>query len=106
MTPAEVITALAALAASIGAVAIAYLSYKAKVLSQNAESNARKAEKTAGENQATLIRIDNAIFEVGQRVDGRLSELLDAAKTQGVTDSALARAEGVAAGEKKQRDRE
>jgi len=59
---------------------------------------ARKGRKIANEVDAKIVRIGEDVYEIGRRVDGRLSELLAAEKGQ-------ARAEGVAAGEQSQRDR-
>jgi hypothetical protein len=95
----ETITALATLVAAIGAILIAYLSYKAKLLAQ-------KASDVAVENQSQLIRVGNDVYEIGKRVDGRLTELLDATRAQGVSEATLARAEGLAAGKQEREHRE
>jgi hypothetical protein len=61
---------------------------------------ARKAGKAARviEDMApAIIATQDGVFEVGQRIDGRLSELLE-------TTRALSRAEGKAEGEQAQRD--
>ena len=81
---AETITAIAALVAAIGGIVAAILAHRAKATAEAAE----KAVVAVGDN----------VFELGKRMDGPLSELLS-------TTRALARAEGVAAGEQAQRDR-
>jgi hypothetical protein len=78
------ITAVAALVAAIGGIVAAVLSYRAR----------RRVEDV----EALVINIDGEVREVGRRIDGRLSKLLE-------TTGALARAEGVAQGEQAQRDR-
>jgi hypothetical protein len=98
LTP-DLITALTGLASAVGAVAIAYLSYKAR-------KDAAAARKAAVQSQDALVVIEGQIFALGMNVDGRLTQLLATAKAQGVAETALARAEGVTAGEKAQRDRE
>jgi hypothetical protein len=79
-----ILTALGALVTACGAVYAAI--------------QARKGRKIANEVDAKIVRIGEDVYEIGRRVDGRLSELLAAEKGQ-------ARAEGVAAGEQSQRDR-
>lgn len=82
---APVITALAALVAAVGGVVAAILA-----------SRAKKRVDTAA---ADLVLVGDEVRKLGDRMDGPLSELL-------VTTRKLARAEGVAAGEQAQRDRE
>lgn len=81
---ASVITAIAALVAACGGILAAVLAYRA-----------RRGVEVATE---ALTIIEGEVREVGERIDGRLSELLK-------SSSALARAEGVAQGEQSQRDR-
>jgi hypothetical protein len=80
----SVVTALAALIAAFGGIFAAVLAYRAR--------------QAARENSAEIIAVNGEVREVGERIDGRLSELLR-------SSNALARAEGVAAGEQSQRDR-
>lgn len=93
------ITALASLVAAFGVILGAYWAYRAK-------DRAAAAARIASESQNEIIRVGTDVYELGKRVDGRLTELLDAAAAKGVTDAALARAEGKAEGEQKQRDRQ
>ena len=86
------ITAIGAVVAAVGVILTAWWAYRAKT---------QASEATA---QITVVGKD--VYELGKRVDGRLTELLDAAAAKGVTDAALARAEGQAEGEQKQRDRQ
>lgn len=81
---ASIITALAALVAAAGGILAAVLAYRA-----------RRGVEDATE---ALTVIEGEVREVGERIDGRLTELLK-------STSALARAEGVAQGEQSQRDR-
>lgn len=80
----ELITAIAALVAAIGGIVAAFLAYRAR----------RKVEDI----DARVIIIDSEVREVGKRIDGRLTQLLE-------SSTKLARAEGVAVGEQSQRDR-
>ena len=82
--PASIITAVAALVAAFGGIIAAILAHRA-----------REASKA---NSAEIIAVNGEVHEVGERIDGRLSELLR-------STAALARAEGVAAGDQSQRDR-
>lgn len=79
-----VITAVAALVAACGGIIAAVLAHRAR----------RGVEDAS----AALTLIEGEVREVGDRIDGRLTELLK-------STSALARAEGVAQGEQSQRDR-
>lgn len=79
-----VITAVAALVAAVGGIVAAALASRAKVAADN--------------NASELVVVGDQVRALGKRMDGPLSELL-------VTTRALARAEGVAAGEQAQRDR-
>lgn len=88
---AEFLTAIAALiaalTASIAAIGVLWTRRKA----------AEAAEAALAAKRA-LVEIDGAIFGLGERIDGRLSELLKA-------ETGKARAEGIAQGEQAQRDR-
>ena len=84
MDPAAILTAIAAVIGAIGGIVAAVLSYRAKT----------RVDKVVRD----LTIVDGNVVELGDRVDGRLSELLK-------TTQALARAEGVASGEQSQRDR-
>lgn len=81
---ASFITAIAALLAAVGGIVAAILAYRAR----------RGVEDAS----LALTVIEGEVREVGERIDGRLTELLK-------SSSALARAEGVAQGEQSQRDR-
>jgi len=76
---------------AVGVIVAAYYSYRAKQRAANAETK-------VDETKVDLQVIQGEVHEVGERIDGRLSELLDAS-------TKVARAEGVAAGEQAQRDR-
>ena len=82
--PASTITAVAAVLTALGAILGAYWAYRA-----------RQATKL---NEARIVETQGGIYELGQKLDGRLEELLRISR-------AAARAEGVAAGEQSQRDR-
>jgi hypothetical protein len=58
-----------------------------------------KAETDRAKTEAEVVAVGDKVYALGERLDGPLSELL-------VTARALARAEGVADGEQRQRDRQ
>lgn len=74
--------------AAIGALAIGIRN--ARRADEAADKAALAAEKAA-EASGRMVLLEGQVFEVGQRIDGRLTELLAAS-------SALARAEGVVQG--------
>jgi hypothetical protein len=67
--------------------------------------NARKARAIAEESSGALIEVGGKVYRLTEAVDGRLTELLATNARLAATAAALARAEGVAAGEQSQRDR-
>ena len=89
---------LAALVTAVGvfvAVVIGYLNRRAAAAAKVEATNAKDAAREAA---ARLIVVEGAVVEVGVRIDGRLTELLE-------SETGRARAEGVAQGEQEQRDR-
>jgi hypothetical protein len=93
---ASTITALGTLVAAIGAVILAWRnSQKA----DEAKVKATLAAEAAAAAQREVIATKDGVFEVGRQIDGRLTQLMASA-------TALARAEGVAQGEQRQRDRQ
>lgn len=99
---AATITAVATLVAAIGALAVGWRNSRAaseaKARAAEAAFAAERAKEAAEASRREIIATKDGVFEVGKRIDGRLSELLKSA-------TALARAEGIAAGEQAQRDR-
>lgn len=81
--------------AAVGAFVVARRNRKA---GDAAKLAAELAADAALALKAKVVEIDGSVYQLGQRVDGRLSELLAAS-------SAQARAEGQAAGEQTQRER-
>ena len=65
-----------------------------------------EAKKAAERGNEAIILVDGQIRELGKRVNGRLSALLEAEAGRRAAESKAARAEGVAAGEQAQRDRD
>lgn len=99
------ITALASFVIAVGVIVTSVLGF----LNRRASAEAREratvaadaavaAQVAAESSKREIIQTANGIFEVGKKLDGRLSELLASA-------TALARAEGKAEGEQAQRDR-
>ena len=87
-------TVLVAFIGAIGLVVVALLGLMTQVVLKRFAEAKEAAEATT----AVLVEVGDKVFRIGEQVDGRLSELLKEAR-------ALARAEGVAAGEQSQRDR-
>ena len=75
------ITALGALVSAIGVILLAFWSYRAKERAAVAADKATVAAALAAESQKAIIATKDGIFELGQRVDGRLSELLELTRT-------------------------
>lgn len=79
---AEVLTAVAAVIAAIGTIVAAVLAYRAR--------------ERAAEAKAEIVLVGNELHEVGARVDGRLSDLLEvtrqaahaAGRTEGLAETA------------------
>ncbi len=57
-----------------------------------------RADANAQRREARIIEVAGEVYEIGQKVDGRLEELLRTAR-------AASHAEGITAGEKAERDR-
>jgi len=87
----------AVLIAVIGAVGLIFVALLG-LLTQIILKRFSEAKEAAEQTTATLVEVGDKVFRIGEQVDGRLSELLREAR-------ALARAEGIAAGEQAQRDR-
>ena len=87
----------AVLIAAIGAVGLIFVALLG-LLTQIILKRFAEAKEAAEQTTATLVEVGDKVFRIGEQVDGRLSELLREAR-------ALARAEGIAAGEQAQRDR-
>jgi len=100
------ITALGALVAAVGVILGAWWAYRAKREASEAARAALDGKNQIIAAKTEIIRIGDEVFEIGKRVDGRLTELLDAQAAKGVTDAALAHAEGITEGEQRQRDRQ
>lgn len=65
-----VITALGALVTAIGAILIGYWSYRAK-------ERATAAATTSADNKKEIVQVKGDVFMVGERIDGRLTKLLE-----------------------------
>jgi hypothetical protein len=85
--------------AAIAAVAAAVLGYTNRRKVDAARERAEKAAEAAADAAREVSLVHGEVREVGARIDGRLSELLK-------SSNALARSEGIAAGEQSQRDRQ
>lgn len=85
------ITALASAIAAVGVILAAWWAYRAK--------------ERASEAADKITIIGSEVYELGKRVDGRLTELLTAQAQKHMAEEKVARAEGVRAGEQAQRDR-
>ena len=92
------ITALGAFVTAVGVIVIAYWSYRGKERASRAADDAADAKKE-------IIAVGDKLYLLDRRVDGRLTELLEGIRAEGISAASLARAEGVAAGEQAQRDR-
>jgi hypothetical protein len=99
------ITAIAAVITAVGFIVTAILTFMNRRATMAARDRATVAADAAVAAQTAiesskrdLVETANGIFEVGKKLDGRLTQLLEAA-------TALARAEGKAEGEQAQRDR-
>lgn len=99
------ITAIASVVAAIGLIVTSVLAYLSRRATQLAAeratiaADAAVAAQTAAESaKKEIVATANGIFEVGKKLDGRLTELL-------ASETALARAQGIAQGEQAQRDR-
>ena len=99
---ASVITSVGTLVAAVGALLIGWRNSRkadaAKEKAAAAAIAAAVAKEAAEAGKREVLIVGDKVVEVGKQLDGRLSELLREAR-------ALARAEGVAAGEQAQRDR-
>jgi hypothetical protein len=71
-----------------------------------AAAAAAAAKQAALESTAKIVQIGDAVYELGKRVDGRLTELLDAAKALGVSQAQEALAKGIVQGAKAERARD
>jgi hypothetical protein len=71
-----------------------------------AAAAASAAKQAAIESTAKMVQIGDAVYELGKRVDGRLTELLDAAKALGISQAQEAMAKGIVQGAKAERARE
>lgn len=87
----SIISAIGGVITAIGVILIAFWSYRAK-------ERVADAVKQGKLNEAQIIAVGDTIYALGEKVDGRLTDLLRESK-------AASRAEGVAAGEQSQRDR-
>ena len=97
--PVPVITAVTALVVAVGAFVLNLLrGQAAERAAVRAADEALAARVAIEESKAEIILVGDRVVEVGKQIDGRMEELLRAAR-------AAARAEGVAAGEQSQRDR-
>lgn len=99
---ATLIGALTGMVAAIGALYVAVRnSRKADEARDKALVAATKASDAADEakaSKAAVMLVGDNVVEVGKRIDGRLSELLETAR-------ALARAQGIAEGTEQERKR-
>ena len=101
----QTIDALTKLVIAVGVIVTAALTFlnrrsvRAAAERATVAADAAVAAQVAAEaGKKAIVATEAGIFELGKQIDGRLSELLK-------SSSALARAEGVAAGEQAQRDR-
>ena len=92
------ITAIGALVTALGVVLIAYWSYRGK-------ERASRAADLAADATKAIVAIGDTIYLLDKRVDGRLTQLLEQVRSEGVVAADLARSEGRAQGEQAQRDR-
>jgi hypothetical protein len=74
---AEVIVAVATLVTALGAVIVAW----------RAAGRAKEAKDAADSNRLEIVATKDGVFEIGKRIDGRLTQLLK-------TTEELARAQG------------
>ena len=92
------VTALSALVAAIGAVAAVFVGFLNRKAAAASKVAAEAAKVAAERTDERLIVVEGAVVEIGPAIDGRLTELL-------ASETGRARAEGIAAGEQQQRDR-
>lgn len=92
------LTALASLVIAIGVIVSAVLSYRTRQATAAASAASANAQRAAEASQAEVIAIKGEVYEIGKRIDGRLSELL-------TEQTGRARAEGITFGEQAERDR-
>ncbi len=78
---------------------------KAREQAAIAAAAAEAARSVALESKEKLVKIDGAIFELGKRVDGRLTQLLQAAEELGASRARAALAEGRQQGASDERKR-
>ena len=106
---AATLTALGTLVAAVGAVLIGLRnSSKADAAREKAATAAvaaAAAKEAAAESKREIIAVGDKLYLLDKRVDGRLTELLEQARREGIANADLARFEGHQAGEQAQRDR-
>lgn len=91
---------------AVGAILAAWWAYRGKNEAARAKQLAAEGKREIIASKVEIIRIGDEVFEIGKKVDGRLTDLLEAMAAKGVTDTAKAHLEGVAEGEQRQRDRQ
>jgi len=92
------LTASAAVVTALGVILIAYWSYRGK-------ERASKAADFAEDATRAIVAIGDKLYTLDKRVDGRLTQLLEQVRSEGLIAADLARSEGRAQGEQAQRDR-
>ena len=95
---ASVITAMAALVAAGGGVLAAVLAYRAR-------GKAEEAKQATDDNREQIIAVGDKVYQLGERLDGPLSELITSIRREGTTAASAADAAGFTRGEQAQRDR-
>lgn len=83
-------TILLAVIALVGSLGTAYFAYLAQSTAKAVKNAVTEAKEEVAETTTKLINIDTAIYELGVRVDGRLTQLLEstsvAAHAKGVIE--------------------
>lgn len=81
---AETLTALAAVITAVGVIVIGFLTYRrtsrADTVAAKAADAAVQAQSAAMDAKAAVVETKDGIYQIGKRIDGRMDELLAAAK--------------------------
>jgi hypothetical protein len=85
------LAAIGGLAAFVTACGTVYIGIRNSRKADEAKIAAAVAAKAATDATAAIVRTENGVFQLGERVNGRLTKLL-------ATTEAMARAEGHASG--------
>lgn len=106
----DAIGRLGTLVAAVGALVFTWRNNQkadaAKKAAISTELKADAAKEAAEHAKALLVEINGSVFTIGEKIDGRLTELIHAKDALLEVATARARAEGVAIGEQSERDRQ